>query len=167
MKKNLCFAAIPLIFSLLAFPCAALGSSEGSRPAGQQGPGGQNMPKPTESELSLLRLKGLIDNARSQPELAIRTDQAAVLLPVLKKWQTAIKSNPYAETGDYVAAIAATLTDEQNAYFPHPPAIAGGAGPSANNASSGRKPPRGRPGKIEISSLLTELIENLSLLVSE
>lgn len=172
MQKKLRIAAITIIMaSLLEFPSVAQGNSEDlgpGRPSGnQQGPERPDRPKPTESELSLLRLKGLIDNAQTQPELTISAKQAAAILPILQKWQTTIKSNPYAKTGDYVAAIGAKLTVEQNAYSPQPPVMSGGGGPSGNNASSGRKPPQGGPGKIEISSLLTELIENLSLLVSE
>jgi len=169
MQKKLRIAAITIILaSLLVFPSVAQGNSEGSgpgRPSGnQQGPERPDRPKPTESEISLLRLKGLIDNAQTQPELAISTEQASALLPILKEWQTAIKSNTNAKTGDYVAAIGAKLTVEQNAYFPQPPVMADGAGSSGNKSPRGQRPPGGGPREIEITSLLTELIKNISLL---
>lgn len=169
MQKHLRIAVFTIIVSsLFVFPGVSQGSQEDSfpdRPSGnQQDAGRPEMPQPTEAELSLLRLKVLIDDAQSQPELALTADQAKAILSILLDWDNAIASNPDTATESYIDEITAELTDAQNAFVPGPPeGMAGGAGPSGNKGSKSERPPQGGPEKIEISSVLTELIEALSL----
>ena len=169
MQKHLRIAVFTIIVSsLFVFPGFSQGSQEDSfseRPSGnQKGPGRPEIPQPTEAELALLRLKVLIDEAQSQPELAVTADQAKALLPVLLDWDKAITSNPGAETDAYIEQISAELTDAQNAFIPGPPeGMPGESGDSGDKGAKGQRPPQGGPQKIEISSLLSDLIESLSL----
>jgi hypothetical protein len=111
------------------------------------------MPQPTDAELSLIRLSVLTDEAQAQPDLAVTAVQAEALLPIIQEWAAEIAAKPDAPTDKYIRLISSVLTEAQNAFIPGPP---------GNNGEKSQRPPEGGPEKIEILTMLAELIKILS-----
>jgi hypothetical protein len=164
MRNFLRTASIALACALVAFSCAS------ERDPRAQGPGGgrDGGRSPDEAEMTLMRLKGIIDISDTNQALALSKEQIQTILPVLKSWKANVASVSASEAEAYAAKIVATLTDEQKAFKPKAPNDAE-RGPDPRTQGGGRpggQPPSGQGGPGQsggnhLSALLDELIETL------
>lgn len=144
MDKILRIAGAAVACALMAFSCVS-GRTEpqrGSDGRGGPGPGVSGGQGPSEADMSLLRLKGLVDCA--QAELAITKEQATAILPILKDWKSKARSLSGSDAKTYAASIDAALSEAQKAYRPEPPKGMGQGGPGGDGQPAGA-PPQGRP----------------------
>lgn len=163
MQKNLKIAVAILVCSSMFYSCASDDKRDSRAPGGppnsMRGEMGQS-----ESELTLFRLKSLIDNAESIQSLSISVEQAAIIIPILEVWRDKLTANSMIDSKTFAANIAAVLTDVQNAYQPE---LSQGKPGGEGAPGKGPKPsggPGSGDGESPVASLLDELIGALSVL---
>jgi len=165
MKKHLRLIISILIFSLILFSCASEGNASGppSRNPGSDRGREQNMPMPSEAELTVLRLHSLA-NSTQDKSLLLSREQAAAIIPILEEWLSEISSDPETDPDGFVARISSELTEEQNQFVPQPPSgKPQGGPPKGGKGAQGQRPPGGdRPGEMSIADVLPEVISSLS-----
>jgi len=152
MERVIRISGIALICALMAFSCVI------ARDARAQAPGGRG---PSDAEMTLMRLKGLV--AAGDSDVAITKEQASAMLPILKAWRAKVSSASASDMKTYAASLEAALTDEQKVYRPEPPR----GGPMGGDPQRGRQPSDGNGGPGghgggPVSALLDELITALS-----
>jgi hypothetical protein len=171
MKKYTRFVMVALLFNLAMFTFASGSNPSDSGNSRPEGGPEQDRPMPSESELTVVKLQYLAEV--EEEAIALTTDQAVKIIPILEEWQDALMEDSETDPETFVERITLELTEQQNAMLPPPPGGergsqgGDGAPPQGGNGAPPQGDDNGRPSngpgpeKMDMTEMLSDAINAL------